>query len=234
MNLSELLAHYAALSAPRDDAGLDSLRARLFGGVRASGWVPAGSSRGASELTESDAALLASFVAGGADAFDILFDRHAPRLNGYARRWLQSADAADAVQEAFLVLFKNAAALLDREEVNVVGYLFVTLRHRLLGARSRREVLLAEVGEQELSSEDDGYRSMCRREEAGRLAALLERTCNPLEQHVVMLDVEDLSDAEIASALEISAGHVRIARWRAHKKLRGALEKGAAGGALHP
>src|SRR5689334_22254186 len=112
MPLADALAHVAMLSAPLDPTDLAPLRARLFGRLRASGWAPSGPPRGAPGAAESDAALLAAFVRGEAAAFDALFDRHAARLNGYARRWLQSADAADAVQEAFLVLFDNASLLL--------------------------------------------------------------------------------------------------------------------------
>ena len=227
MTFADLVARASMLSAPLDEADLAPLRARLFGRLRSSGWAPSGDTRGTPGAAESDAVVLAAFVGGDAAAFDILFERHAARLNGYARRWLQSAEAADAVQEAFLVLFEKASDLLDRDDINVGGYLFGTLRHKVLKARNPRETPVAEAGEKELSGDDDAYTTLCRREDAGRLAEMLVGTCSPLEQHVVMLDVEDRSDAEIASALEISLVHVRVTRHRAHKKLRGALREEA-------
>jgi RNA polymerase sigma-70 factor (ECF subfamily) len=227
VTLSNLLDHATMLSAPLDETDLAPLRASLFGRLRASGWAPSGHPRGAPIATESDAALLTAFVRGEAAAFDVLFDRHAARLNGYARRWLRGADAADAVQDAFIVLFEKASTLLERDDVNVGGYLFVTVRYkvlRALAASAARETPVAEPGANEPSPEDDGFTALLRREDAGRLAGVLERACNPLEQHVVMLDLEDRSDAEIVSTLGIAPGHVRVVRHRALAKLRRALQ----------
>jgi RNA polymerase sigma factor (sigma-70 family) len=225
--LADLLTQVSMLSAPRDETDLAPLRAHLFGRLRALGWAPSGYARGTPGGAESDAVLLAAFVRGEAAAFDILFDRHAARLNGYARRWLQSADASDAVQDAFLVLFQKASILLDRDDVNVGGYLFITLRYKVLRALASRETPEAEAGTDETSPDDDGFTALLRREDAGQLASLLERTCSPLEQHVLMLDLEDRDDDEIAIELEVTRGNVRVVRHRALKKLRYAAQEQA-------
>lgn len=221
MTLADLLARATMLSAPLDETHLAPLRERIFGRLRALGLAPGGRTRGDLDTAEnSDAALLAAVVAGKAGAFDVLFDRHSGRLNGYARRWLRGADAADAVQDSFIVLFEKASVLLAREDVNVGGYLFVTLRYKILRALAGRETLDAEAGVDMASPDDDGFTAMLRRENASELATLLDRTCSPLEQQVVMLDLEDRDDAEIASELAITSGHVRVVRHRAFKKLR--------------
>ena len=225
MPLADLLAHAAMLSAPLDPTDLAPLRARLFARLRDSGWAPSGYSRGAPSAAESDAALLAAFVRGDPTAFDALFDRHAPRLNGHARRWLQSADAADAVQDSFLVLFEKAPALLERGDLNLGAYLFATLRHKVLDILAARETPVADLpGADESSSEDDGLVAVLRREDAARLADLLDRTCSPLEQHVLLLDLDDRDGAEIAASLAITPGHVRVLRHRALTRLRQAFE----------
>jgi RNA polymerase sigma factor (sigma-70 family) len=218
--LTDLLTQAALVSSPSDETDLAKVRAQLFACLRASGWAPSGKARGALGAAASDAALLAAFVEGEASAFDALFERHAPRLNGWARRWLRGGNAEDAVQEAFVVLFEKAPSIVAHEHPNVAAFLFTTLRYGVLRALSRREVPEAEPGVDEPSSEDDGLTALLRREDAGRLAHLLERVCNPLEQQVVMLDLEDRSDAEIASAIGIAPGHVRVVRHRAHEKLR--------------
>ena len=258
MTLADLLAQAAAASALPDETDLARVHTRLFGALRATGWVPREKPRSVEPLPaeripppgkpaervfppdvasslasldrlagdpsrREDAALLAAFVGGDAAAFHALFERHAPRLNGWARRWLQGSDAEDAVQGAFVVLFEKAPSILKHEDVNVAGFLFTALRYGALRAMGRREVPEAEPSAEDASPGDDGLAALLRREEAGRLAALLERTCNPLEQHVVMLDLEDRDDAEIAAALEITAGYVRVLRHRARGKLRRAL-----------
>jgi RNA polymerase sigma-70 factor, ECF subfamily len=224
--LTDLLARAAMRSAPPDVTELAPLRALLFGRLRASGWAPSGDLRGRPpSLADSDEALLAALVQGDAAAFDALFDRHAARLNGYARRRLrlQPADAADAVQEAFLVLFQKAEAVLAHEPVNVPGFLFGTLRNkaaRLLAARSREA---AAGPPDDLSLDEGGLTALLQRETAERLASLLERACNPLEQEVVSMDLDDRGGPEIALALGITPNYVRQLRHRALAKLREAL-----------
>ncbi|WP_437718790.1 sigma-70 family RNA polymerase sigma factor [Sorangium sp. So ce448] len=228
MPLADFLSRAAMLSAPPDVTDLAPIRARLFGRLRASGWAPSGDLRGRPpSLADSDEALLAAFVRGDAAAFDALFDRHAELLNGCARRQLrlQPADAADAVQEAFLVLFRKAETVLAHESVNVRGFLFVTLRNKavhLLAARSR-EAAAGPTGDDEPSLDEGGLTELLRREAAERLALLLERACNPLEQEVVCMDIDGHSGPEIAGALGITPDHVRVLRHRALRKLRDAL-----------
>ncbi|WP_437321476.1 RNA polymerase sigma factor [Sorangium sp. So ce385] len=228
MPLADLLARAAMLSAPSDATDLARLRALLFGRLRATGWAPSGDLRGRPPgLVDSDEALLAVLVRGDAAAFDALFDRHAARLNGYARRrlQLQPADAADAVQEAFLILFQKAEAVLAHEPVNVPGFLFGTLRNKaahLMAARSR-EVADGSPDDRELALDEGGLTALLQRETAEKLASLLERACNPLEQEVVSMALDDRDGPEIALALGITPNHVRQLRHRALRKLREAL-----------
>lgn len=227
MLFANLLLRAVMLSAPVDMLGLAALRAQLFGRLRESGWRPAAATRGRpGTITDSDEALLAALVRGEAEAFDALFDRHAGRLNGYARRCLQSADAADVVQDAFVVLFEKAEAVLVHGTVNVDAYLFATLRHkiqRVLAAHSR-EAVSDEAIENEPAADDGGLKMLLRREQAEQLAGLLDKVLNPLEQEVVMMALEERDGPEIATALGISPGYVRVLRHRAFSKLRRALE----------
>src|SRR5262249_10936048 len=63
-----------------------------------------------------DADLLTRFLDDRDDAaFEALVARHTPALRAVARGWLRApADVDDAVQAAFLVLVKRAAAIRDR------------------------------------------------------------------------------------------------------------------------
>jgi RNA polymerase sigma factor (sigma-70 family) len=230
VTLADLLDRAAMLSALPDATDLNRLRALLFGRLRASGWAPSGAPKGRPASSgDSDDALLAALVQGDAAAFDVLFDRHAARLNGHARRWLQAADAADAVQDAFLVLFEKAESVLARAPVNIAGFLFGTLRNksrRLLAARSRGAASDAPA-ESQPSLDEDSLTALLRREDAERLALLLDRACNPLEQDVIRLDLQDHDGTEIAQALDITPGNVRVVRHRAYAKLRRALAEEA-------
>jgi RNA polymerase sigma-70 factor (ECF subfamily) len=226
MPLADLLARAAMLSAPPDPTGLPALRARLFARLGASGWAPAGALRGRPPTSsDSDEALLQALLRGDAAAFDALFDRWAPRLNGYARRSLRPDDADDAVQETFLVLFEKAESILAHVPVNIPGYLFSTLRNKVrhtLVARSR-EAAAGALDDAVPSIDEAALNVLLRREDETRLVELLDRVCTPLEQDVLTLDLEGRNGPEIARSLGITPEHVRVLRHRALIKLRAAL-----------
>ena len=169
--------------------------------------------------------MLRALIRGEAAAFDALFERHAARLNGYARRWLQPADAADAVQETFLVLFEKSERVLVHGSVNVSGFLFGTLRNKVRRALalSVRNAATDESLENAPSSEADALTALLRQEDVERVARLLDKVCNPLEQEVIAMDLDGQEGEAIAQALDISLGHVRQERFRARDKLRQAL-----------
>ena len=231
MSFQELLSRTAMLAAPADTTDLAPLRAAVFAGLRAAGWTPVDIERGRESFVgQTDDALLAALVRGEAAAFDPLYNRHAPKLNGYARRWLSGADAADAVQESFLVLFEKAETVLAHQPVNVPGFLFGVLcnKMRRVLARRVRETVMEDPAADEPAPHDDGLVVLLQREEGEHLAELVERTCSPLEQEVMAMTIDGHEGPEIAGTLELKPGHVRVLRYRAAAKLRQALaEEGA-------
>lgn len=118
--------------------------------------------------------------------------------------------------------------MLAHTPVNVPGFLFGTLRNkmrRVLAARLR-EVATEDPAAAE-PSPDDALATLLRREDGDHVARLLDRVCNPLEQEVMAMVLEDHDGPEIAKALEITPGHVRVLRHRTLDKLRRALEEAA-------
>jgi RNA polymerase sigma factor (sigma-70 family) len=64
---------------------------------------------------ESDEALLARFLGGDRDAFRLLFERHKDRVYNTAFRIVGSSEeAADLLQDVFLVVFRQAAGFQAR------------------------------------------------------------------------------------------------------------------------
>lgn len=79
-----------------------------------------------------DEALLARYRGGDAEAFDILYQRHARNLHAFALGLTRDADAArDVVQESFV-------RLLERAEPQRVGVFLYTVARNLIRDEGRR------------------------------------------------------------------------------------------------
>lgn len=180
------------------------------------------------QRVESDEALLAAFVRGDAGAFETLMQRHLGWMVAWAcKQGLPQADAEDAAQEAFMVLVRKATGLhLDG---TLRGYLYGLLRIQVLRARRslqrRRGEPLDEDGDggEVPSSESSPAMKVLARRAHDELAEAMLRVCTLREQEVLLFDLEDAADKDIAVALEMSEGNVRVVRHRAIAKLRKAL-----------
>ncbi len=86
-----------------------------------------------------DIALLEAVAAADLDAFQQLYDRHAPALFGLALKILGNrADAEDALQETFVQVWKTAASF-DRARGKPISWLILLTRSRAIDRlRSRR------------------------------------------------------------------------------------------------
>lgn len=204
---------------------LASLRARIWPKVREH-FDPSASRNErsiASPRPPTDPELAQLLAAGDPSAFDVLFDRYAGKLLGYARRSLSLPDAEDAVQEAFLTVSKRVRELPAHS--NLAGFLFRTVRDRVVEAiRRRHRFDLEPLDEAQLSDEENALAELCRDDERTRLAVALNAACNPLEQDVVLLFAQGYSNVEIARHLQLKPGHVGVLKHRALQKLREELE----------
>jgi RNA polymerase sigma-70 factor (ECF subfamily) len=125
------------------------------------------------------------------------------------------------VQDAFVVLLQKAASLLGAPPVNVAGFLFGTLRHKVLHALAREARTRAvEAAPKATSDTPDPLELLLRRTEQARVTALLVAHTSPLEQEVLARLLDDHDAATIAADLGITPGHVRVLRHRALAKLR--------------
>jgi len=110
---------------------------------------------------DPDLSLMARIESRDADALGTLYDRHAARLLGLARRILgESGEAEEVLQEVFLFAWR-AAATFDPRRGNVLTWLLIATRSRAIDRlRSRRPATrpevqsLEEIGDGPPSSED--------------------------------------------------------------------------------
>ena len=156
------------------------------------------------------------------DAIRALFYAHHARLVGYARLLVDDLGTAeDVVQEAFVSLHRHWGSLRDRNAA--LPYLRAAVANgarsqirRLQVARTRSAAFVADAP----SAESTAVVHEDHREVLAGLAAL------PLRQRQVLVlrYYLDLTEAEIASTLDISRGSVKAHASRALAALTSRLE----------
>lgn len=168
---------------------------------------------------ESDTALLAAFALGDQSAARALTGRHLPRVFAHACRLLQDrAEAEDVAQEAMLKLWKIAPKWREGEAKLSTWLYRVTANAATDRLRKRRTVALEAAPEQvdEAPSVEDGLIEADRQKALhNAMKSLPERQRNAL----VLRHFEELSNPEIASALETSVEAVESLLGRARRAL---------------
>ena len=163
-----------------------------------------------------------------AAALDVLLRRHESRVFGLAYRLLGNrADAADATQEVFLVVFRKVKLFHHQSA-------FTTWLHRLtvnachdLGRKRARTPLPVEPGpEQQARAAPDSFGQV-----DDRLLLEAALAALPEEQRVpiVLRDIRGLSYQEIAEVTGVPIGTVKSRIARGRMELAGRLGEPAPG-----
>jgi RNA polymerase sigma factor (sigma-70 family) len=168
-----------------------------------------------------DRDIVAAIVAGDLAGLAAAYDRYAAALHAYCRSLLaEPADAADAVQDTFLIAAAKLAGLRDPDRLR--PWLYAVARNecfRRLRARARMADL-DEAGEMTDSSAD-----VVTGAERGELQDLVRAAIaglNPGEREVIELNLRhELEGADLADALQIPLNQAHALASRA----RGQLER---------
>jgi RNA polymerase sigma factor (sigma-70 family) len=169
-----------------------------------------------------DREIVAAIVAGNPAGLAAAYDRYATSLYTYCRTLLaEPADAADAVQDTFIVAAGKLDGLRDPDRLR--PWLYAVARnecHRRLRARART-VDLDEAGEMT----DDASADVGRAAERAELRNLVRAAIaglNPGEREVIELSLgHDLEGPDLADALGVPANQAHALASRA----RGQLER---------
>ena len=167
--------------------------------------------------TASDTALLIAHVEGDPRAFDELVRRHRDRLWAVALRTTRNPeDAADAVQEALISAFRNAAAF--RGQSAVTTWLHRIVVNACLDMARRRAARPSVPLREEESFQPADPRDRIAEREFGML---IEQALGelPMDQRaaIVLVDVQGFPVADAAEVLGVPIGTIksRCARGRA-------------------
>jgi RNA polymerase sigma-70 factor (ECF subfamily) len=152
----------------------------------------------------------------------------APRVRRYGLRHLRDAHAAsDLMQHVMVLTLEQLRAGQVREPERIVSFVFGACRTTVMEMQrrqQRRDALLERHGEV-LAIADIAAPP---RHDAERMADCLERL-SERERTVILLSFYEEHDSEeVAGALGLSAGNVRVIRHRGIARLRGCMEARAA------
>jgi RNA polymerase sigma factor (sigma-70 family) len=170
-----------------------------------------------------DSEVVASIVAGGADGLAEAYDRYADPLYKYCQFMLGDvADAADAVQDTFVIAAARLAGLRDPELLR--AWLYAVARNECLRTLGAKTTTTAPAEDYEVTG--DGADAGGQAERTG-LRALIEDAAtgvNPPERQILELHLwQGLDAAEIAAMLGLSRGHAQSLLSTAMEQLEAGL-----------
>ena len=169
-----------------------------------------------------DAALVRRIAAapGDAAAETELYRRLAPRVRLYGLKHLRDRDAAsDLVQQVMMLTLERLRANKLRDAERLVSFVFGTCRMMVLDLRRtgfRREQLLAQYADDVPMADP----ATSPRLDEARLVGCLDRLSERERSVLVMTFYDDQPAREVANALGLSEGNVRIIRHRGLERLR--------------
>ena len=168
-----------------------------------------------------DSEVVAAIVAGDPEGLAEAYDRYASPLYTYCRSLLREpADAADAVQDTFVIAASRLAGLRDRNRLR--PWLYAVARnecHRRLRARANQVTTPLESMPDvtDISADVSGE---AEREELRALLRAAVRGLNTGEQDLIELQLrQGLDAAEIAAVLGVSRNHAHALLSRARDQL---------------
>lgn len=170
----------------------------------------------------SDAELLAAHTSGDRYAFDTLVRRHRDRLWAVALRTLRDVDeAADALQDALISAYRNAASF--RAEAAVTTWLHRIVVNSCLD-RVRRRQAKPTVALPEGPGEPAEVRdAVAERDTAMAIEDALGQLPTEQRAAIVLVDIHGYSVAEAARMLDVAEGTIKSRCARGRAKLAGFL-----------
>jgi RNA polymerase sigma factor (sigma-70 family) len=173
----------------------------------------------------SDEQLLALFRAGSEDAFRAIHDRYRQRLFAYARQMLSPSsrqDAEDVMQDVFVRAY--GALRADDREVNVRAWLYRVAHNRCIDHLRRPTPPAAEIFEMSRKPLHDPIVEAQRRDDLARLVEDVARLPEQQRSALLMREIDGMSYADLADALDVTVPAVKSLLVRARVGLVEAAE----------
>ncbi|HEX3318982.1 MAG TPA: RNA polymerase sigma factor, partial [Solirubrobacteraceae bacterium] len=167
----------------------------------------------------SDEQLVALFRAGSEDAFRTIHDRYRSRLYAYMRQMLggSQSDAEDALQDVFLRAY--GALGTDQREIALRAWLYRVAHNRCIDQLRRPVPQAADVFDVSRTPTAEPATATERREDLRRLVEDVRRLPEQQRSVLLMREMDGLSYADLAAALDISIPAVKSLLVRARMGL---------------
>src|SRR4051812_6369904 len=173
----------------------------------------------------SDEQLVAAFRAGNDEAFRVLHDRYRQRLFAYVRQMLSAAtrqDAEDVLQDVFVRAY--GALRNDQREMNVRAWLYRVAHNRCIDHLRRPVPPAAELFEVSRKPLHDPVEEAQRRDDLRRLVEDVGRLPEQQRSALLMREIDGMTYAELAAALDVTVPAVKSLLVRARVGLVEAIE----------
>jgi RNA polymerase sigma factor (sigma-70 family) len=173
----------------------------------------------------SDEQLLALFRAGSDEAFGAIHDRYRQRLFAYVRQMLSQGprqDAEDVMQDVFVRAY--GALRADEREINLRAWLYRVAHNRCIDHLRRPTPPAAEIFEMSRKPLHDPIEEAQRREDLSRLVEDVGRLPDQQRSALLMREIDGMSYADLAAALDVTVPAVKSLLVRARVGLVEAAE----------
>jgi RNA polymerase sigma factor (sigma-70 family) len=170
-----------------------------------------------------DGEIVAAIVAGEPSGIAAAYDRYAPALYGYCRSLLtEPADAADAVQDTFIIAAGKTGGLRDPERFR--PWLYAVARNECF-RRLRARGLSAPLDEAgEVTADEEDPSAGPERAELRALVASALAGLNPGDREVIELNLRHVLDGpDLADALGVGRNQAYALVSRARSQFEGSL-----------
>ena len=158
----------------------------------------------------SDEQLLAYFRAGNDEAFRVLHDRYRQRLFAYVRQMLSSGsrqDAEDVLQDVFVRAYGSLRS--DSRDMNVRAWLYRVAHNRCIDHLRRPVPPAAEIFEMSRKPLHDPIEEAQRRDDLRRLVEDVGRLPDQQRSALLMREIDGMSYANLAEALDVTVPAVK-------------------------
>ncbi len=187
-------------------------------------------------MSADDHRLIAECLRGDQAAFGELVRRHQDRLHAAVHRLVESDDALDVVQEAFLHAYQHLGSF--KGDAQFFTWLYRIAMNAAISLRRKRKPALRIVGPDgepviDPADPSDGSQPAHALEQSDRERVVKKALSRCSAEHkavLVMKDMEGMKYEEMAEVLGVPVGTIRSRLHRARLELREILERAEAEG----